>query len=113
MKASRPLAAILMTAALVAGCATPERSVLDRFFVASRLRDKTALAPMATVIFEPLEHGIVTSFEIVRVTRSTDGSKTVIVDAPVRLPDGRVEQRSINLTMERRGGRWLVTAFRM
>jgi hypothetical protein len=103
----------LLIAILSAGCAPPERSVLDHFFAASRLRDRTALGSVATVMFEPLEQGIVTMFDIVRVAPNGDGSKTVTVEAPVKLPDGQVAQRSIDVTLESRGGRWLVTAFKM
>ena len=47
------------------GCSTSSESVLlDRFFAASRLRDKTALAVFALVVFEPTERGIVRAFTV-------------------------------------------------
>jgi hypothetical protein len=104
---------MVLVAMLAAGCAPVEQSVVDRFFGASRLRDKTALGSVSTVIFEPLEHGIVTRFEIVRVVPATEMSKMVVVEAPVKRPDGRVVQETIRLTLELRQGRWLVTAFAM
>ena len=39
--------------------------LLDRFFVASRLRDLTALAPFATVVYEPKRDGTVVRFNVV------------------------------------------------
>jgi hypothetical protein len=39
--------------------------LLDRFFAASRLRDRTALARFATVVFEPHVDGIVVRFDVV------------------------------------------------
>src|SRR5215813_6108975 len=57
-----PLAAMLF--ALCACSGAPEQSVIGQFFDASRLRDTTVLANMATVIFEPQEHGTVTKFTI-------------------------------------------------
>jgi hypothetical protein len=44
-----------------------EYLLLRDFFGASRLRDRTALASFSTVIFEPREQGIVTTFSISRV----------------------------------------------
>jgi hypothetical protein len=111
MKVSGPWRAWLLVATLAAGCAPSEQAVLDRFFRASRLRDRTALGLVATVIFEPLEHGIVTRFDIVRVVSNGEGRKTVSVEAPVKLPDGQVSPRSFEVTMESRGGRWFVTSF--
>ena len=56
---------LALAAFLVAGCSgAPEQSVISQFFEASRLRDTTALANMATVIFEPREQGTVTAFTI-------------------------------------------------
>src|SRR5207248_1357939 len=50
--------------ALLSACGVrPERSILDEFFAASRLRDKTALAKFSTVTFEPLEQGIVVDYK--------------------------------------------------
>jgi hypothetical protein len=105
-------AAVALLAILALQCSSPqERSVLDRFFSSSRLRDKTALADVATVLFEPLEQGIVTRFEIVRVTDPKDGVKIVRVRAPVKMPDGQVVEKNLDMTLERHDGRWVVTAF--
>ena len=62
------LTVALLTIAL-AGCSSAEeRTLLGQFFAASRLRDLTAVHNIATVAFEPATDGIVTSFEIVRIT---------------------------------------------
>jgi hypothetical protein len=64
------LAAASVALALIAiGCAhAPERLVLDQFFVASRLRDRTALARFSIVVFEPRTDGMVTEFVVAGVT---------------------------------------------
>ena len=41
-----------------------ERLALERFFEASRLRDRTALRAISTVSFEPLADGTLTTFSI-------------------------------------------------
>jgi hypothetical protein len=110
-----------MAAALaVVACANPERPLLEQFFSASRLRDRTTLQSIATIVFEPREHGIVRSFEIAAVTpERTEGPlavKEVTLVAPVALPDGRTVQKTLIVTMERqaadRSHVWRVTAVR-
>ena len=87
-----------------------ERALLTQFFAASRLRDLTALQKIATVVFEPATDGIVTSFEILRMTAvpgptACPSRKTISISAPVRLPDGRTVTKTVVVTMERRRGR--------
>ena len=96
--------------ALLACTLYPEEAILDRFFRASRLRDRTALGELATVILEPLEQGIITTFEIRGVARDGSERKTVTLDAPVKLRDGQIVQKTLRVTLERRDGRWMVTA---
>src|SRR4051794_12572295 len=80
--------------------ARPERATVDEFFAASRLRDKTALEHRATVIFEPLENGVVESFEITNVAPQDENTKAVTVSAQVKLPQAReATQRTILLTL--------------
>jgi hypothetical protein len=105
---------LFVLASAAAACAAPEQALLEEFFGASRLRDLTALQPIATVVFEPREQGIVRTFEIAGVTERGDGrTKEVRVNAPVILPDGRTVQKLLVVTLERReaGGaaRWVVT----
>ncbi len=109
--ARRDAAALTLAAVLAAAACSgaTEHALLGRFFELSRLRDKTALAPIATVVFEPLEDGIVDELTIVRVApEERSGSapsemavKEVTVDADVRGPDGRSVQKRLIVTMQR------------
>jgi hypothetical protein len=103
----RRLGVLLLPALVLSGCGRPERSVVDEFFARSRLRDKTALQNIATVIFEPHTQGIVETFEITKVSPEERGTKIVTVSAQVKLPDGRMVQKTILLTLS--GG--LITGF--
>jgi hypothetical protein len=103
-----------MTVAVI-GCSTAsEQRLLNQFFAASRLRDTTALANIATVVFEPATQGTITSFEITAVVpRSTAGgaiSKEVSISAPVRLPSGQTAQKRLVVTIQRGAADWIVTA---
>ena len=112
------ISVILLTAACARHGA--EQVLLDQFFNASRLRDRTALQKISTVILEPLEQGAVTTFTITDVVdlEGPDGlvqSKQVNVSAPVRLPDGRTAQKTLSVVLGR-GDRqttapWIVTGF--
>ena len=105
---------------LTAACARhgAEQVLLDQFFNASRLRDRTALQKISTVILEPLEQGAVTTFAITNVVdlEGPNGliqSKQVNVSAPVRLPDGRTAQKTLSVILQRGNGQaaapWMVT----
>jgi hypothetical protein len=114
-------AAVLAALAFTACGVPPERSIVDEFFAESRLRDKTALQHVATVAYEPHINGIVETFEIKKVSPELDNTKTVIVAAQVKLPDGGTADKTIILTMARGAGkidddpagrdRWIVTGF--
>jgi hypothetical protein len=107
---------------LTAACARhgAEQVLLDQFFSASRLRDRTALQKVSTVILEPLDQGAVTTFTITNVVdlEGPNGlvqSKQVNVSAPVSLPDGRTARKTLSVVLER-GDRqttapWIVTGF--
>jgi hypothetical protein len=98
--------AVLLIALIAASCRhAAEHTLLAQFFAASRLRDLTALSRYASVVFEPNRDGIVTSFEIMRVTERGAGSE-VWITAPVRLPDGRTVPKSYAVAIQ--GG--IVTA---
>jgi len=107
-------------AVTVGGCAAPEQSLLEQFFGASRLRDTTALQGVSTITFEPLQQGIVRTFEITAVTpERLDGqmtAKDITVVAPVILPDGQTVRKTLVVTMQRNNGgesrRWIVTGVR-
>ena len=101
---------------LAAGCVRgTEQLLLEQFFQASRLRDRTALERVATVIFEPLEQGTVTDFTIDAVVELQEKPAAVsvrqaTVSAPVRLPNGETARKKIVLLLEKRD-RWIVTGF--
>lgn len=65
---ARVLAFVPLLAVATACGNAPEYLLLERFFAASRLRDRTALSRFATVVFEPHLNGTVSSFDIVHVT---------------------------------------------
>ena len=97
-----------------------EQVVLEQFFNASRLRDRTALQKISTVIFEPLQQGTVTAFSIQTVAdvegpNGQVASRQVTVSAPVRLPGGQTAERTIILILQRGDGvataQWMVTGF--
>jgi hypothetical protein len=115
----------------LSACGQSERPILERFFGASRLRDLTALQPVATIVFEPLQQGIVRTFEITGVSpERSEGEaivKDVTIEAPVALPDGQTVQKTLVVTLSRRAVRmapdvkdirggssnlWIVTAVR-
>jgi hypothetical protein len=98
---------VLVAAALTQGCSVrPEQPLISDFFSASRLRDLTALARISTVVFEPRERGIVTSFTIRRVATAPgngDGAvKEVEIEAPVKLPDGSTVDKILVVRLQQR-----------
>ena len=113
------VAAGLLVSLSASACAgVQEAAVLSEFFGAARLRDKTALAAIATTSFEPHVHGIVTTFEITRLAaeRQTQNgvSKEVTIVAPVRTFDGGTLEQTLVVTLQRTRAdrRWMVTAIR-
>jgi hypothetical protein len=101
-----------------AGCGpTPaEQQILTSFFRASRLRDRTVLADIAAVTFEPRADGVVQRFEVVDFgeERRLDGgaaAKEVTIDAEVRTPANQVVARRLVVAMQRRPEerRWFIT----
>ena len=108
---------MLVVSLLALACSShaAEQLLLEQFFSASRLRDRTALQQIATVTFEPRQQGTVAAFTIVKVedleqSTGVAASKQVTVSAPVRLPDGRTVTKKIVLVLQRRD-RWFVTGF--
>jgi hypothetical protein len=118
------LTLFLSAAAFAAACSVPsEQPIVADFFAASRLRDTTALAKFATVVFEPRDQGIVASFEIEQVSPERTGGdmlvKEVLVRAVVRDGEGRSVERRLTVTLQKRRGvddphalygGWIVTA---
>ena len=115
----RLLSAAVASTVLLAACGwTPaDEQLLIKFFERSRAYDRTTLAPIATVVFDPRTDGVVERFEIVARSaerRLDDGrlAKEVTVDADVRSAAGRLNQRTLIVTLEQRDGVWMVTRFR-
>jgi len=84
---ARACACVLAAATLV-GCSwAPEEPILDQFFSASRLADRTSLANLTTVTFAPNQQGIVIAYDITTVTpeqRSPFGtSEKTVVDLSI------------------------------
>jgi hypothetical protein len=79
-------------------CTTgPERALLDQFFTASRLRDRTALARFATVVFEPRRDGIVAEFVVLGKTPERDVDEHISAEGPAGVAADR--QRVISLSL--------------
>jgi hypothetical protein len=112
-------AAVLLPAFVLAlsscGWTPADEQVLTRFFEESRRYDRTMLAGLATVVFDPRVEGAVDRFEIVgREPRDADGVRRqrVTVRASVRSPAGTVSERTVVMSMEERDGAWMVTGYR-
>jgi hypothetical protein len=103
----------LTLAPLLAACriAPPEEVLLRRFFELSRVRDRTLLADIATVVFEPARDGIVQSFDVTD-TETTGSTRRVTLDAEVRTFDGTVVRKPLLATLEYIDGHWIVTGVR-
>ena len=65
---ARLSAAIALVTALAACGHRAEKALVDQFFSASRLGDKTAAQSVSTVFFDPREQGLVRQFTIKGVT---------------------------------------------
>jgi hypothetical protein len=106
-------AAALLTA--LTACGHPaEKALVDQFFSASRLRDKTAAQSVSTVFFDPKDQGLVRQFTIKGVTpEEVSGgvaSKNVTLSAAVESLDGVQSQKTIFVTMQRKpGAAWMIT----
>jgi len=96
------VAAAVVAVLLAAGCSGGyEQALVGQFFTASRLLDRTALAEIATVIFDPRTDGTVLRFDVDRITPEDHGQKRVIVIATVHLPSGKIIPETLVLTLRR------------
>jgi hypothetical protein len=93
-----------------AACVWPsaERQLLLDFFQACRVYDTTVLARLSTIACNPKTDGIVQGFDIVQIDRAADARKMTI-RARVRSFGGQLSEQHINVALERRDGRWMVT----
>jgi hypothetical protein len=111
----RALAGVLAAAAVVAACGHPrEKKLLDQFFAASRLRDRTAAQSVSTVFFDPQDQGLVREFTVENVTREEESggvaSKNVTLSASLESPEGLTSQKTIFVTMQKKpGAAWMIT----
>ena len=113
----RLIAAVVACAALATACGwTPaDEQVLTRFFEQSRIYDRTRLAEVAQVAFNPRIEGVVERFRIVE--RSDEPMtqnrvrRRLKVEADVRSTGGRVSQRTLVITLQRHDAGWIVVAF--
>ena len=114
----RATVAIVVALLALAACggATQERQLLRRFFEASRLYDRTALAALGAATFNPASDGIVRDFEIISVgtAQQADGrlSKEVTVSAQVHAPGGADSTRLLVVTLEKSGDGWTIAAIK-
>ena len=106
---------VLLALAILTACGHPaERALVDQFFSASRLRDRTAAQSIATVFFDPKDQGLVREFTITNVTPEEESggvvSKNVTIRAAVESLDGVTAPKTIFVTMQRRpNAAWLIT----
>jgi hypothetical protein len=103
---SATAAQCLCLAVLLVGCSVPpEQPIVNDFFVASRLRDKTALARFATIAFEPQEHGTVLSVHVVSVSPERLAGpvrvKEVTVSATMRGEAGPAVPRTLIVMLQK------------
>jgi hypothetical protein len=105
----------LFAVALFAACGHPaERALVDQFFAASRLRDRTAAQSIATVFLDPKDAGLVRQFTISSVTPEEESggvvSKNVTIRASVESLEGVKAEKTIFVTMQRRAdAAWMIT----
>jgi hypothetical protein len=102
---------------LAAGCGwvPADEQVIRTFFAQSSLFDRTRLADVARVAFDPRVEGVVTRFEIVSRTDTPLDSRRIRraarVEAVIRAR-GATSRRTIVVTLEQAAaGTWMVTGY--
>jgi hypothetical protein len=110
---------VLLAVGLCAGCrwTSADEQLLTEFFEQSRVYDRTRLARVATVVFNPATDGVVHRFDIVereaeRTGDSGDRMRAVTIRAAVIPPAGAPAERLLVITLTQRDGRWVVTGVR-
>ena len=115
MKDVRRVAAAATLAFAAVTCGHPkEQALVDQFFSASRLGDKTAAQTVSTVFFDPRDQGLVRDFTIDNVGAEEESggvaTKSVRLSASVESPEGVTAKKTIFVTMQRRAGAaWMIT----
>lgn len=72
VRSVRPIAAFVLMLAAACVDAGADHMLLDRYFAAARLLDRTELARFSTVVFEPTRDGIVTRFTVVSASETRE-----------------------------------------
>lgn len=108
------LGMLLAMAGLVACGHASEKALIDQFFSNARLRDRTAVQSIATVFFDPKDHGLVRQFAVTNVTPEEQSggltSKNVTIRASVESLAGVTSDKTIFITMQRRpDAGWMIT----
>jgi hypothetical protein len=114
---SRTARLLCLLVLLAPGCGwvPADEQAIRTFFAESSLYDRTRLANVAQVAFDPRVEGVVTRFEIVsRTDTSLDVGRVrrvARVDAVVR-SRGALSRRTIVVTLEQAtAGTWMVTGY--
>ena len=109
---------ICLLVLLAAGCGwvPADEQAIRTFFAQSSLYDRTRLAEVAQVVFDPRIEGVVDRFDVVsrEDTAASEGRirRVAQLDAVVR-SRGASSHRTIFVTMEEAGTNgWLITAYR-
>ena len=109
---------ICLLVLLAAGCGwvPADEQTIRTFFAQSSLYDRTRLAEVAQVVFDPRVEGVVDRFDVVsREDTAVDGGRirrVAQLDAVVR-SRGATSHRTIFVTLEQAGtNRWMITAYR-
>jgi hypothetical protein len=111
------LATVIASAVIATACGPipPDEQVVRRFFEESRTYDKTRLAAIAQVVFDPRVEGVVERFSVVersdRPLPENQLRRRLTIQADVRSAAGRMDQRTLVVTLEGRDRKWIVTAF--
>ena len=106
---------VLFTVTTLAACGhAAEKALVEQFFSASRLRDRTGAQSIATVFFDPKEQGLVRQFTIKSVAPDEESggvvSKNVTISASVESLDGVRTDKTIFVTMQRQpNAAWMIT----
>ena len=110
-----PAAALAMVA-LSAACrfTSADEQLLIAFFDRSRVYDRTRLAEVSTVVFNPATEGVVHRFEIVeggpeKIDPAGRRTRAVSILAAVIPPEGAPAERRLVVTLTQLDGRWMVT----
>jgi hypothetical protein len=108
---------ICLLVLLAAGCGwvPADEQAIRTFFAQSSLYDRTQLATVAQVVFDPRVEGVVARFDVVSREDTLDDGRVRRVaqlDAVVRSRGG-TSHRTIFVTLEQAGtSRWMITAYR-